>query len=118
MPIPVAHWDTQILVRVPRQGTEAFRGNSRVTVIRSGLTLKAGEVAQCADAGQKKVGTTFYIHEALEESNAQIGAVIESSQLSNIPVNGRNWATLMTLAPLPAAKPFSATTTSSRHADI
>jgi hypothetical protein len=37
--------------------------------------------------------------EALEQSNAQIGAVIESSQLSNIPVNGRNWATLMTLAP-------------------
>ena len=37
--------------------------------------------------------------EALEKSDAQIGAVIESQQLRDIPINGRNWATLMTLAP-------------------
>src|SRR5437588_450771 len=37
--------------------------------------------------------------ELLEKSDAQIGAVIESQQLRDIPVNGRNWATLMTLAP-------------------
>ena len=71
MPISVAHWNTQILVRrVPRQGAEAFRENSRLTVIRSGVALKAGEVAQRADAGQEKVGTTFYIHEAIEVMDA------------------------------------------------
>ena len=37
--------------------------------------------------------------EALEKSDAQIGTVIETRQLRDIPVNGRNWATLMTLAP-------------------
>jgi hypothetical protein len=37
--------------------------------------------------------------ELLQKSDAEIGAVIESQQLRDIPVNGRNWATLMTLAP-------------------
>lgn len=37
--------------------------------------------------------------EALEKSDAQIGTVIETQQLRDIPVNGRNWATLMLLAP-------------------
>jgi hypothetical protein len=37
--------------------------------------------------------------EALDKSDAQIGAVVETQQLSKIPINGRNWATLMILAP-------------------
>ena len=37
--------------------------------------------------------------EVLEKSDAQIGVAIESQQLRDIPINGRNWATLMTLAP-------------------
>lgn len=37
--------------------------------------------------------------ELLQKSDAEIGAVIEPQQLRDIPVNGRNWATLMTLAP-------------------
>jgi hypothetical protein len=37
--------------------------------------------------------------EVLERSDAQIGTVVESEQLRDIPVNGRNWATLMMLAP-------------------
>jgi hypothetical protein len=36
---------------------------------------------------------------ALETSDAQVGNVIESRQLSDIPVNGRNWATLQMLSP-------------------
>src|SRR6266571_1534078 len=35
----------------------------------------------------------------LETSNARVGAVLEHQQPSDIPVNGRNWATLETLAP-------------------
>jgi len=37
--------------------------------------------------------------EALNRTNAEVDGVIESSQIREIPINGRNWATLMTLAP-------------------
>src|SRR5438093_9958586 len=35
----------------------------------------------------------------LETSNARVGAVLEHQQLGDIPINGRNWATLEMLAP-------------------
>src|SRR5438105_1627488 len=35
----------------------------------------------------------------LETTNAGVGAVLEHQQLDDIPINGRNWATLETLAP-------------------
>src|SRR5207245_6304447 len=35
----------------------------------------------------------------LDTSTARVGAVLEQRQLSDIPVNGRNWATLEILAP-------------------
>ncbi len=37
--------------------------------------------------------------EALNRTNAEIDGVIEAPQIREIPINGRNWATLMTLAP-------------------
>jgi len=37
--------------------------------------------------------------EALNRTNAEIGGVIESMQIKEIPVSGRNWASLMLLAP-------------------
>jgi len=37
--------------------------------------------------------------EALNRTNAEIDGVIEAPQIGEIPINGRNWATLMTLAP-------------------
>jgi hypothetical protein len=38
-------------------------------------------------------------NESLNRSNAEVDGVIESPQIREIPLNGRNWATLMTLAP-------------------
>jgi hypothetical protein len=35
----------------------------------------------------------------LNRSNAEVSGVIESPQIREIPLNGRNWATLMSLAP-------------------
>jgi hypothetical protein len=35
----------------------------------------------------------------LEQTNAEIGAVIGEQQIRNIPLNGRHWASLMMLAP-------------------
>jgi hypothetical protein len=37
--------------------------------------------------------------EALNQTSAEQGIVIEAPQIADIPLNGRNWATLMTLAP-------------------
>ena len=37
--------------------------------------------------------------EALNHTNAEIGGVIESAQIKEIPVSGRDWASLMLLAP-------------------
>lgn len=37
--------------------------------------------------------------QALDRTSAEQGVVIEAPQIADIPLNGRNWATLMTLAP-------------------
>lgn len=37
--------------------------------------------------------------EVLNRTNAEVGGVIESTQIKEIPVSGRNWAELMLLAP-------------------
>jgi outer membrane receptor protein involved in Fe transport len=37
--------------------------------------------------------------EALDRTNAEVGGVIESAQIKETPVSGRNWASLMLLAP-------------------
>src|SRR5438105_9814177 len=36
---------------------------------------------------------------ALNRSSAEVSVVVESQQVRNIPLNGRNWASLMLLAP-------------------
>lgn len=38
-------------------------------------------------------------NEVLDRTSAEIGGVIESEQIREIPISGRNWATLMLLAP-------------------
>jgi hypothetical protein len=35
----------------------------------------------------------------IQTSNAEIGSVVQSEQIKNIPLNGRHWASLMALAP-------------------
>src|SRR6266567_4837099 len=37
--------------------------------------------------------------ELLNQTSAEVGGVIEATQINEIPLSGRNWATLMTLAP-------------------
>lgn len=37
--------------------------------------------------------------DALNRTNGEIGGVVEAPQIREIPIDGRNWATLMTLAP-------------------
>src|SRR5262249_18026236 len=37
--------------------------------------------------------------ELLNQNSAEVGGVIEATQINEIPLSGRNWATLMTLTP-------------------
>ncbi len=69
------------------QAIELFVGQTRTVDAKLGVGAIATQVDVQATA------------EALEKSDAQIGTVIETQQLRDIPVNGRNWATLMMLAP-------------------
>jgi Carboxypeptidase regulatory-like domain/TonB dependent receptor len=55
------------------------------------VKLALGQAAQAVDVTASS--------ELLNRSNAEIDGVIEAPQIREIPINGRNWATLMTLAP-------------------
>jgi hypothetical protein len=56
------------------------------------------------DAGLEVGGVTETVQvtataETVNRTNAEVGGVIESPQIKEIPVSGRNWASLMLLAP-------------------
>jgi len=53
--------------------------------------LEVGDVASAVQV----VATA----EAVNRTNAEVGGVVEAPQIREIPIDGRNWATLMTLAP-------------------
>ncbi|HEY1950761.1 MAG TPA: carboxypeptidase regulatory-like domain-containing protein [Bryobacteraceae bacterium] len=55
------------------------------------VKLALGQAAQAVEVTASS--------ELLNRSNAEIDGVIEAPQIRDIPINGRNWATLMTLAP-------------------
>jgi len=73
------------------------------TYAEKGIELSVGE-NRTVDA-QLAVGMTTTtvevqgIAQGLESNNAEISTVLHSSQVTDIPLNGRDWATLMTLSP-------------------
>jgi hypothetical protein len=69
------------------KGIQLFVGQTRTMDAKLQVGALATQVEVQAEAA------------ALETSDAQVGNVIENRQLSDIPVNGRNWATLQMLAP-------------------
>ncbi len=69
----------------------------------SEIDLQYGET-RTIDAKLEVGGTTETVEvtaaaEALNRTSAEIGGVIESAQIKEIPVSGRNWASLMMLTP-------------------
>jgi hypothetical protein len=69
----------------------------------SEIDLQYGET-RTIDAKLEVGGTTEAVEviaaaEALNRTSAEIGGVIESAQIKEIPVSGRNWASLMMLTP-------------------
>jgi hypothetical protein len=86
-------------------------GNYRVTIKKPGfkaffldaIDLNYGDV-KTLDADLQVGMTTSVVDvtaagDILNRSNAEVAGVVEAPQIREIPLNGRNWATLMTLAP-------------------
>ena len=89
--LPIGSYD----LRITREGFRAFDMNS--------IRLSVGQT-RTLDAKLELGGTTSQVDVqanavALETSNAQVGGVLEHRQLSDVPLNGRNWATLELLTP-------------------
>ena len=89
--LPVGTYDLKISREGFRlyevKGIQLFVGQTRTMDAKLQVGALATQVEVQAEAA------------ALETSDAQVGNVIESRQLSDIPVNGRNWATLQILSP-------------------
>ncbi len=89
--LPVGTYD----LTISHEGFETFEVK--------GIELSVGQT-RTVDA-QLQVGAAIARVEvqataqALESNNAQISTVLQSRQVSDIPINGRDWAVLMTLAP-------------------
>src|SRR5947207_1981694 len=73
------------------------------TFEEKGIRLSVGEKSTVNAQLQVGTSTTLVKVDAsaqtLETNNAEIATVIRSEQVSDIPINGRDWATLMTLSP-------------------
>jgi Carboxypeptidase regulatory-like domain len=82
-------------VTISRQGFKTY--------VETGIVLVVGET-RTVDA-QLQVGTATQILEvrgqaqAVDTSNAEIAGVVQSKQVEDIPLNGRNWSTLAMLTP-------------------
>jgi hypothetical protein len=73
------------------------------TSVTKGIALSVGET-RTLNVRLEVGGTTTTVEvnaeaQALEASNAEISTVLHGGQVNDIPINGRDWATLMTLAP-------------------
>jgi hypothetical protein len=86
-------------------------GTYKITISKDGfkpevlenVEFQVGQV-RTIDASLKVGGGTETVEvpgilEELNRSNAEVGVVIESQQIKDIPLDGRNWAGLMALAP-------------------
>ncbi len=82
-------------VRFIKDGFSTFTAQSVDQVVGQTRTLNARlEVAH----GKEQTSVTESLVQ-LDKVNATIGAAIELAQIDDLPVNGRNWATLTSLAP-------------------
>ena len=71
--------------------------------VMEGIDLTVGQArtvnARLQVGSQTDVVDVTASTELLNQSSAEVGGVIEATQINEIPLSGRNWATLMTLAP-------------------
>ena len=89
--LPIGTYD----LTVSRAGFRSFELKGIDLLVGQTRTVDA-ELQVGAVSEQVQVDATAA---PLETTNARVGSVIEHQQLGDIPINGRNWATLETLAP-------------------
>lgn len=77
----------QVGFKALRDDVELFVGQTRTLDVQMELGVLDGQVQSEQGGGQ------------LEHSTAELGRVIQPHQVQNIPLNGRNWASLMLLVP-------------------
>jgi hypothetical protein len=82
-------------VTVSHEGFRTFEEKGIELSVRQTRTVDVKLQVGTAIARIEVQGAT----QALENSNAELGTVLQSGQVNDIPINGRDWATLMTLAP-------------------
>jgi len=93
-----------ILLLQPAGGYQiTVRRDGFKPIIQSGITLQIEQVARL-DYKLETGAVTETVNitgEAppLERESATIGTVVQSRQIRELPINGRNWASLMLLAP-------------------
>lgn len=89
--LPIGTYD----LAISREGFKAFEVKGIVLFVGQTRTVNA----------QLQVGTAVQTVEvrstaqALESANAELGGVVQSQQVKDIPINGRDWAVLMALSP-------------------
>jgi hypothetical protein len=82
-------------VTISREGFKSALLNDVELAVGQPRTLDARlEVGSLADAVQVTAAL-----ETLNRTSAEVGGLIEAAQIKEIPVSGRNWASLMMLAP-------------------
>ncbi|MBL8179696.1 MAG: carboxypeptidase regulatory-like domain-containing protein, partial [Bryobacterales bacterium] len=82
-------------VTIAKEGFRSAKYDGVVLAVGQSRTLDAElTVGQISTAIEVAATAT-----PLEQTNAEIGAVIAEQQIKNIPLNGRHWASLMQLAP-------------------
>lgn len=82
-------------VQVEAAGFKGLRFSKVQLLVGQTRTLDA-KLDIAATSTQVEVRDTVIM---LDRSSAEIGSVIQTEQVSGLPINGRNWASLMVLAP-------------------
>lgn len=82
-------------VTVSKAGFETVILGQVVVGVGENLTLDAMLPVGAVTDTVEVAATTSLVN----RSSAEIGSVVTSTQIQNTPLNGRNWASLMTLAP-------------------
>jgi len=88
--LPVGTYD----LRVSHEGFKTFEAKEIVLLVGQTRTVDA----QLQVGGAVQTVEVQAAAQALESSNAELGDVVQSRQVNDIPVNGRDWAVLMALA--------------------
>ncbi len=89
--LPIGTYD----VTISHEGFRTFEVRGIQLSVRQTRTVDAQLQVGTAVARVEVQSATA----ALDNTNAEIGDVLQSRQVNDIPINGRDWATLMTLAP-------------------